>query len=83
MIVPINPTYPIVDDNGVAFSPFALFLLQVSESSLIIGDGTPENNVEAKQGRFYMDESGTTGSIIYVKKTDDISGDRKQGWILI
>ena len=56
---------------------------EVNKRSLLFGTGSPEGVVEAVKGREYMDESGTASNIKYIKKTDDVAGDRKNGWILI
>ena len=83
MVVPYNPNYPIVSENGIITRLFRKFINEVSEESLLIGTGTPEGVLEAKQGRRYMNDAGTTGSILYIKKLNDIAGDRKKGWILV
>lgn len=56
---------------------------EVNSRSLLFGTGSPEGVVVALKGREYMDESGTASSIKYIKKTDDVAGDTKKGWILI
>lgn len=83
MVVPYNSNFPIVNNEGIMSKIFRIFLNEVAGESLIVGTGAPEGLLEAKQGRRYMDDSGTTGSILYIKKFNDISGDRKQGWILV
>ena len=76
-------TRPIVKKDGQMHEPFRRFTLQMSRESLIIGSGSPEGAVDAKRGRRYMDEDGTTGTILYIKKLDQIGGDNSQGWILV
>jgi hypothetical protein len=49
----------------------------------LIGTGSPEGVVEAQQGVEYMDETGTTGSVKWIKQLADISGDKSQGWVAI
>jgi len=83
MIVPFNPNYPIVGKKGLMSQLFRRFIQQVSDEGLIIGTGAPEGLLEARQGRFYMNDAGASGSILYIKKEDDISGDRKSGWVLV
>lgn len=83
MIAPINPNYPIVTKSGMMSKLFRLFVQQISDEGLIIGTGAPEGLLEARQGRQYMDDSGITGSILYIKKLDDISGDRTKGWVAV
>lgn len=55
----------------------------VTQLDILTGTGSPEGVIEAKQKRLYMDESGTAGSILYIKRDADIGGDRSQGWILV
>jgi hypothetical protein len=63
---------------------FRIFLLQVQERGLIIGTGSPEGVVEAEQGQVYMDDAGTAGNIVYIKRDPyDGSGDKSNGWILV
>lgn len=83
MLIPIDPSQPIVDANGRPTQAFRAFLLELASSSLIEGTGSPEGIVEAKRGREYMDIAGVTSSIKYIKKYADIGGDRRLGWILI
>ncbi len=47
------------------------------------GAGSPEGVVEARITSQYMDTTGTAGSILYVKRDQDVAGDRKKGWILV
>lgn len=77
------PTQPIVAPNGTPTQQFRVFILQVEQRGLIIGTGSPEGVVEAEQGQEYMDDTGTAGSIKYIKRDADIGGDKTQGWILI
>ena len=55
----------------------------VTELDPLSGVGSPEGVVEAKQKRLYMDETGTTGNILYIKRDADIAGDRSRGWIRV
>ena len=56
---------------------------QLVELDIREGSGSPESVIEAKPRTLYMDTAGTAGSILYIKRDADISGDRKQGWILV
>ena len=58
-------------------------LRQLVQLQILSGEGSPENVIEAQAKTLYMDELGTAGNILYIKKLDDISGDRTQGWILV
>lgn len=55
----------------------------VTELDILSGTGSPENVVEAKQKTLYMDETGISGAILYIKRDADIGGDRSQGWIAV
>lgn len=83
MITKVNPTVTVVDKTGRPTRQLQNFLFEVAETSIITGDGTPEGSVEAGQARLYMDTSGTTGAILYIKKDADVGGDRSLGWILV
>lgn len=52
---------------------------QVNKSTVLSGTGTPEGNVTAEPTVLYMDESGSTGSILYIKQT----GTGNTGWVLV
>jgi len=80
---PPAPTNQIVDKAGMMLQAFRTWTQQVNDATIIIDAGSPEGVVEALQGRRYMDDAGTTGSILYIKKLADIGGDRTQGWILV
>lgn len=79
----LNAVAPVVNDEGYPVQQFRTFLLQIQERGLIIGTGSPEGVVEAEQGAEYMDDTGTAGSIKYIKRDADISGNKSKGWILI
>lgn len=75
--------FPIVEEDGSATDEMQRWMNDVTRLDLIIGTGSPEGNIEATVGRQYMDDSGSTGSILYIKKLADIGGDRTQGWIIV
>lgn len=79
----LNLALPIVSKNGFAFEPLKQLLIKLCLHSPLSGTGSPEGVVEAPILTFYMDDTGTAGSILYVKRDSDISGDRSQGWILV
>ena len=83
LISRLEAALPIVDDKGKMQDHFRAFATQVSNSGLIIGTGSPEGVVEADPGRMYMDDTGTAGNILYIKRDQYVGGDRSQGWILI
>ncbi len=62
---------------------FGTWIRTVNDRLLIIGNTVPEGVIEASQGAEFMDTSGTTGGIKYIKRDSDIGGDKSKGWILI
>ncbi len=83
MIPNLPANIPIVDAGGNMTEQFRLFLNQITGQQLFVGTGSPEGVVAAQYGARYMDDSATTGSILYIKKFSDISGDCTQGWVLV
>ena len=75
--------WAIVDSEGIASKEMRLWSLLITSRTSILGNGSPEGVVEARIGREYADLDGTTGTIKYFKKLNDIGGNKKQGWILI
>jgi hypothetical protein len=63
--------------------PFRQFTQDASLSIPIVGSGSPEGVVEARQYSLYIDSTGSTGSIEYRKMLPDIGGNTKQGWIAV
>jgi hypothetical protein len=55
----------------------------ITEQSVIVGEGSPEGVVQAVLTAQYMDSLGSTGSILYIKLVNDIMGDTTKGWILV
>lgn len=82
-VVQPDPGAPITRESGLMSDRFRLWVQLINNQSLIIGTGSPETVVEAEQGRFYMDDAGTAGAILYIKRDADISGDKTKGWILV
>lgn len=80
---PLSRSIKVVDQQGRPTQELNLFSEAVSRLSIIVGSGSPEGLVEAERTRLYMDETGASGSILYIKKLNDISGDRSQGWITV
>lgn len=75
-------TRPITSD-GILTQEARSYFRVITERALIIGTGSPEGAVEAEKGATYMDDSASMGSILYIKKQDEISGDRASGWVLV
>jgi hypothetical protein len=61
---------------------FRTWTQSITNQSVIIGTGSPEGVIEAVQGSSYMDDAGIAGAVLYIKRDNDIGGDRTQGWIL-
>jgi len=76
-------TIPIVDQEGRPTDTFGEWLTLITRTDIILASGSPEGVVTATIGQEYMDTDGISGSIKYIKRDSDISGDRRKGWILI
>lgn len=83
MINNLNSTIPVVDGNGVMVRRFDFWALNVTRLAPIVGTGSPEGVVEAIETQLFMDNAGTAGNILYIKRDNDIGGDKTQGWILV
>ena len=82
-VTPPTTTRPIIDESGEMVQEMRLWTQIITDQALIIGTGSPETVVEALQGAKYMDDTGTTGNIEYLKRDADIGGDKTKGWILV
>ncbi len=78
----VSISRPIVNKDGLMTLEMALWSERVS-NPVIIGTGSPEGVVEALQGSLYMDSSGSSGSILYIKRDVSVGGDSKKGWIVV
>jgi hypothetical protein len=75
---------PIVEPDGSLTVQSREFFSTITQRSLIVGSGSPEGVVPALQGAIYMDDTGTPGAILYIKRdNDDGAGDNSNGWILV
>lgn len=74
---------PIIEEDGSQSTQMRGWTQTITNQALIIGTGSPEAVVEATQGAAYMDDAGTTGAILYIKKSNDVAADKSQGWILV
>ena len=79
----LNAAQPIVESDGTMAQPFRQFTQDASLSIPIVGSGSPEGVIEARQYSLYIDSAGSTGSIEYRKMLPDIGGDTKQGWVAV
>jgi hypothetical protein len=82
MITPPVPSQPITKE-GMMVQSYMLWTQAVTKLQPIIGTGSPEGAVEADQYSFYIDSTGTTGSILWCKMLPLVGADRKMGWVLI
>lgn len=79
----LNATNAIVESNGTMSQAFRTWTISASLSIPIVGTGSPEGALEARQYQLYIDSAGAAGAIEYRKMLPDIGGDRTQGWILV
>ena len=83
-ILKYDPVIPLVNsENGIVSNLFSSWMSQVYERGLLIGTGSPEGLVDARQGTEYMDDEGTAGSVLYIKQKTSIGNDTKKGWVAI
>ena len=52
---------------------------QVNQNTPATGTGSPEGVLTAAVGKFYIDDAGGPGTVLYVKQ----SGTGNTGWILV
>lgn len=83
MINQLNNSNPVVEEDGRMIRRFADWTKAVTRLDPFFGEGSPEEVVEAEQFRFYVDTTGASGAVLYVKRDSDIDGDKTQGWILV
>ena len=83
MISSPSATRSIVDASGLQTQEMRTWVKVITNRALIIGTGSPEGVVEALQGSSYMDDTGTAGSVLYVKRDSNTGGDTALGWILV
>lgn len=82
MITPPIPSQDITDNNKMVQS-FMLWTQAITKLQPIIGVGSPEGVQEYEQYTFYIDSTGTTGSILWCKMLPYIGANRSMGWVLI
>lgn len=83
MINKLNRAQAITDDQSIMELRFSTWTDRVTDLQILTGSGSPENVVSARQTRLYMDIVGTAGSILYIKRDDNIADDPTRGWILV
>ena len=73
-------TRPILNEDLTATVEHSLWMQKVTDRSSIVGSGSPEGVVSAEQGASYIDETGISGAVFFVKQLSDILGDKTKGW---
>jgi hypothetical protein len=79
----LNAAQPITRDDGTMEQPFRQWTQDASLSIPIVGVGSPEGVVEARQYSLYIDSTGGSGAIEYRKMLPEIGNDRSRGWLLV
>ena len=82
-VAPLNPAAAQVDVDGRMTDRFRLWAQPLTNQSLIVGTGSPEGVIGALQTAVYMDDAGTAGNILYIKRDSDVLGDTTKGWVLV
>ena len=73
----------LIEEDGTPTQQANSWFKTITDRSIIIGKGSPEAAVEANNGSMYMDSTGATGSVLYIKRDADVSGDKTKGWFLV
>ncbi len=81
-VVAPSPVQPPIAPNGLMTIEYMLWTQAVTRYIPIVGDGSPEGVIDAPQYSSYIDATGTTGSIKWIKMLTSVAGDTKQGWVL-
>jgi len=79
----LNVAQPIIGNDGTMEQAFRQWTQDASLSIPIVGTGSPEGVVEARQYSLYLDSAGSAVSIQYRKMQPDIGGDRTRGWVAV
>ncbi len=70
---------PIVTADGKQTQEFNDAIDDMVHAIPLIGDGTPEGLVEARQGQFYIDQSNFP--TLYIKQVSSVAADKSLGWV--
>jgi hypothetical protein len=76
-----NHSLPITDKP--ASDPFRLWMARTDLGTPLTGSGSPEGVVEARQFSLYINETGSSGTLLYIKIQPEIAGNKKQGWVAV
>ena len=82
-IISLTTSRPITEDDFTQSLEMRDWTQSVTDRLPSVGTGSPEGVVIANQLAMHMDDAGTAGNILYIKRDADIGGDRSQGWILV
>lgn len=83
--MPLSPLtrFDVITEDNKPTQAMQIFSQEVANLTVITGTGSPEGVIEDKAGRFYINIAGGVGTTLYVKRLDDIAGNRKNGWTLV
>ena len=79
----LSANRPIIEEDGSLTVQSRAYFRVLTDQVLIIDTGSPEGVIEAPQGANYMDDAGVAGAIKYIKRDNDIAGDKTKGWVLV
>lgn len=79
----LNSAQPLIEADGTPSQVFRTWALQVSNSTPIVGTGTPEGVVEAPQYSLFIDEAVPLTPVQYRKMLPLIGSDRTKGWAVV
>ena len=82
-VIPPNPNAVIVDSDGLMVQRFRTWANAITRGAMLDGVGSPEGVVESLPTSVYMDTTGVSGAILYIKRDADIAGDKSMGWVLV
>ena len=87
MITDLTTFRPLVEEDGSGSFDLRDWAKNITDEvnfqEIATGTGSPETVLSAEVTKLYMDDAGTAGNILYIKKLADIAGDDTQGWILV
>lgn len=83
MITQIPRIKRFVDDDGYLTDLSFNWHLNVTNLDMLVGTGSPDGVIQAKQKRLYLQTDGAPRNILWVKVVDSIGGDRSLGWQLV
>lgn len=87
MINHLTGQRPVVEENSTQTQEMREWTQAMTNlinfQEIATGTGSPETVLSASVTKLYMDDTGSAGNILYIKKLADIAGDDTQGWILV